>query len=97
MDKKQFEQRLQELAEAHADLAVENEKLLHKVAVQQMAGTEEEKQAAANTLEEQRAYIAQLEAELRAVKVSRDQFQSENAELKKQIAYWRKRADKAAA
>lgn len=89
--------RLQELAEAHADLAVENEKLLHKVAVQQMAGTEEEKQAAANTLEEQRAYIAQLEAELRAVKVSRDQYQSQNAELIKQVAYWRKKADKAAA
>lgn len=89
--------RLQELAAAHEELAAENEKLLHKVAVQHMEGTEEEKQAAANTLEEQRSYITQLEAELRAVKASRDQFQSENAELKKQVAYWRKKAEKVAA
>ena len=87
---------LQELAAAHEELAAENEKLLHKIAVQNMPGTEEEKQAAADTLEQQRAYIAQLEAELRAVKASRDTFQRENAELKKQVAFYRKKADKAA-
>jgi len=87
---------LQELAAAHEELAEENEKLLHKLAVHNMDVSEEEKSAAATTMEEQRAYIKQLEAELRAVKSSRDQFQAENAELKRQVIYWRKQADKAA-
>jgi hypothetical protein len=89
--------RLQELAAAHADLAAENAALLDKLAVASMDGTEEEKQAAANTLEELRSQIKTMEAELRAVKNSRDQLQAKNAELIKQVAYWRKQAEKAAA
>lgn len=91
------EDKLAEVAAAFADLSVENEKLLHKLAVQGMDGTEEEKAAAAETLESQRQIIATLEAEIRALKASRDGFQAENAELKKQVAYWRKQATKAAA
>jgi hypothetical protein len=34
-------------------------------------------------------------AEMKAVKNSRDQFQAKNADLIKQVNYWRKRAEKA--
>ena len=88
---------LQELAAAHADLAEENARLLDKLAVQNMEGSEEDKQAAANTLEELRAQVKTLEAELAAVKNSRDQYQAKNAELIKQVNYWRKKAEKQAA
>ena len=91
------EDKIAEIAAAFADLSVENEKLLHKLAVNGMEGTEEEKVAAAETLESQRQTIATLEAEVRALKASRDGFQAENAELKRQVAYWRKQAEKAAA
>lgn len=91
------EDKLAEVAAAYADLSVENEKLMHRLAVQTMEGTEEEKQAAAETLESQRQIIATLEAEVRALKVSRDGFLAENAELKRQVSYWRKKAEKVAA
>lgn len=86
---------LEELAAAHAELAEENAKLLDKLAVATMDATEEEKAAAANTLEELRMQVKTLEAELRAVKSSRDQLQAKNADMLKQIKYWQKRAEKA--
>lgn len=88
---------LAELAAAHEELAEENARLLDKLAVQNMEGTEEDKKAAADTIESLRAQLKTAEAEIRALKVSRDSFQAENAELKKQVAYWRKQATKAAA
>lgn len=89
------EDKLKELAVAHEELAEENSRLLDRIAVGLMDGTEEEKQAAADTIESLRAQLTTAEAELRAVKISRDQFQSQNADLIKQVAYWRKRAEKA--
>ena len=86
---------LEELAAAHAELAEENAKLLDKLAVQSMEGTAEEKSAAANALEELRMQVKTLEAELRAVKNSRDQLQAKNADMLKQVNYWKKRAEKA--
>ena len=91
------EDKLAEVAAAYADLSVENEKLMHRLAVQNMDATEEQKAEAAETIESQRKTIATLEAEIRALKVSRDGFLAENAELKKQVAYWRKKAEKLAA
>ena len=86
---------LEELAAAHAELADENAKLLDKLAVQSMDATPEEKAAAANTLEDLRMQVKTLDAELRAVKNSRDQLQAKNADMMKQISYWKKRAEKA--
>ena len=86
---------LQELATAHAELAEENAKLLDRLAVQNMAGSEEEKQQAADTIDSLRLQVKTLEAELRAVKASRDQLQAKNADMIKQIAYFRKRYEKA--
>lgn len=76
---------LEEAAQAIAELADENEKLRDRLAVEAMDASEEEKTEASHTINELRAKIKTLEAELDAVKASRDGFQRENAELKKQV------------
>lgn len=86
--------KLQELAVANQDLAAENASLLDRLAVQQMDGTEEEKQQAAETIAELRNQVTALEAELRAVKVSRDQLQARGADMLKQLNYYKKRCEK---
>lgn len=88
---------LEELAVAHAELAEENARLLDKLAVQNMGGTAEQKQEAAITIASLRQQLTALEAELRAVKSSRDQLQAKNADMLKQVKYWQKRAEKAEA
>jgi len=91
------ETQIQELAVAHTALAEENEKLMDMLAVKQMDATPEEKAKAQETLESLRAEVKRLEAELHAVKISRDQLQSKTFEMQKQINYWRKKAEKVAA
>jgi hypothetical protein len=86
-----------ELAVAHEALAEENAKLMDMLAVKQMDATPEEKAKAQETLESLRADVKRLEAELHAVKISRDQLQSKTSEMQKQINYWRKKAEKVAA
>ena len=83
--------KLAEMAVAHQELADENAKLIDKLKAVEMTG---DQQAIDDQFSEYRAQIKALEAELRAVKNSRDQFQSKNAELIKQVAYWRKKAEK---
>jgi len=78
-----------ELAEPRhtiALLSAENEELRAKLAVEQMDVSEEEKTAAAELIATLRAEVKTQTADLDAMRVSRDSFQAENAELKKQIA-----------
>lgn len=84
------------LAVAHEELAEENTKLLDKLAVKNMEGTEEDKAKALETIEELRAIIKKQEAEIRAITNSRDQFQAKAADAIKQANYWRKKAEKLA-
>jgi uncharacterized ParB-like nuclease family protein len=87
-----------ELAEAQhtiADLAQENEQLRDRLAVESMDGTEAAKTEAAETIRELRAQVKALEAELQAVKSSRDTYMREATEAKKDAIRWRKRAEKA--
>jgi FtsZ-binding cell division protein ZapB len=56
-----------------------------------MEGTEEEKAMAADTIESLREELRVLKIELAAVKQSRDQYQSENGQMKKQIASYVKK------
>jgi FtsZ-binding cell division protein ZapB len=60
-----------------------------------MEATEEEKKLAEETITELRERIRVLEIELQSVKISRDQFQAENAEMKKQIAALNRKVKKA--
>lgn len=77
------------------DLARENDELRDRLAVEAMDVSEEEKTLAAETIRELRAQVTTLEAELSAVKTSRDTYMREASEAKKQINYWRKKAEKA--
>jgi FtsZ-binding cell division protein ZapB len=89
-----------ELAEAQhtvTELAQENEQLRDRLAVEAMDASEEEKTLAGETIKELRARVKTLEAELSAVKASRDSMMRTEGELKKQVAYWRKKAEKVAA
>lgn len=67
-------------------LVQENEKLTDQLAVQGSADPE----LAGKTIAELRDEIKQLTIELNSVKISRDQFQAENAQLKKQVVYLQK-------
>ena len=67
-------------------LVQENEKLSDQLAVQGSADPE----LAGKTIAELRDEIKQLTIELNSVKISRDQFQAENAQLKKQLVYLQK-------
>ena len=66
-------------------LLAENEELKARVAVAAMEGTPEEKQAATDLINELREELRITKIELAAVKQSRDQYQSENSQLKKQV------------
>jgi hypothetical protein len=86
------------LAEAQhtiTDLASENEQLRDRLAIEAMPVGEEEKTQAAETIRELRARVKTLEAEVEALKVSRDTYMRESGEKSSQINYWRKKAEKA--
>lgn len=87
-----------ELAEARftiTELSEEVEELRDRLAVEAMDATDDEKLQALTTIKELRAQVKTLEAELDAVRSMRDQYMTESAEKSKQIAYWRKKAEKA--
>lgn len=79
------------------ELAQENEQLRDKLAVEAMDTSETGKTQAAETIKELRSLVKSLEAELDAVKKARNTLMVENGELKKQVASWRKKAEKVAA
>lgn len=72
--------------EAVQELVAENQRLADRLALQVMDATPEEKLAATQTIEELREQIRILEIENQSLKISRDTFQRENAEMKKTIA-----------
>ena len=86
--------KLDDAANTIRELSDENEQLRDRLAVNQMDASEEAKSEAAETIAEMRSRIKALEAELDAVKSSRDGYQRENAELKKQIVMNQKQIKK---
>lgn len=73
-------------------LISENEKLSDQLAVKGAA----DPKAAEETIAELREELRVLRIELAAVKTSRDQFQAENSQLKKQVAMYQRQLKKAA-
>jgi len=67
-------------------LSEENDNLTQRLAVAAMDATDEEKAMATTLIADYVEQIRLLKIDLVAVKVSRDQYQNENAELKKQVA-----------
>jgi hypothetical protein len=76
-------------------LLAENEDLKARVAVAAMEGTPEERQAATDLISELREELRITKIELAAVKQSRDQYQSENSQLKKQVMSLQRQLKKA--
>jgi len=76
----------EEKDEAVAELVAENQRLSDRLAVEAMDASEEEKLAASETIAEMREQIRILEIENQSLKISRDTYQRENAELKKTVA-----------
>ncbi len=72
--------------EAVQELVAENQRLADRLAVEAMEASEEEKQAAGETISELREQIRILEIENQSLKISRDTFQRENGELKKTVS-----------
>jgi ParB-like chromosome segregation protein Spo0J len=81
--------------DAVAVLSEENDRLNDRLAAMAMDATEEERSAAHNTLIELRAKVRTLEATLGAVKISRDTFQNQVAEMQQQINRQRREIDRA--
>lgn len=77
---------VEEQDEAVAELVAENQRLADRLAVEAMEASEEEKQAASETIAELREQIRILEIENQSLKISRDTFQRENSELKRTVA-----------
>lgn len=72
-------------------LTKENSDLSDRLAVAATEGTEEEKKLAETTISELREKVRILEIELVAVKSSRDTYQAENMQLRKQVAMLNKK------
>lgn len=81
--------------EAIEELTNQNQQLTQRLAVQAMDATEEEKKAANNLIDELREEIRLLKIENQALVVSRDTFQAENAQMKKQIKMLQKKLKEA--
>jgi hypothetical protein len=85
-----------EIQKAASDnLQKENEDLRDQLTVALAASTDDiEKEKAASIIKDLRSQIRMLEVELRAMTNSRDQFQSENIQLMKQVAMLQKKLKK---
>jgi hypothetical protein len=76
-------------------LKTQNEDLQDELTVVQATSTDDiQKEKAESVIKDLRAQIRILEIELKAVTISRDQFQSENAQLMKQVAMLQKKLKK---
>lgn len=81
-----------EMHDAFIALAEENEKLKDRIAIDCMDASEDEKLSAQTIIAELRETVRVLEIELSAVKQSRDAYQRENGEMKRQITMMMKKA-----
>jgi len=87
--------KMEEMAKEHTIIAEENAKLKDQLAIKSLPASQTAKQEIEETIETLRAEVKDLEFQLRTMTQSRNEFQSKNAEMIKQMAYWKKRAEKA--
>lgn len=72
-------------------LTVENDQLKDQIALGYMEGSAEDKAAAEKVIAELREDLRVTKIELEAVKISRNTFQNENAQMRSQITWLQKR------
>lgn len=88
------EDKLSELATEFGVLSEENTKLKDMLAIGSMPVSEEARAEVQETIEMLRDQVKELEARLQSMTQSRDEFMSKNAEMLKQINYWKKKSEK---
>ena len=89
------EDKLHEMAVEQIALTEENTKLKDMLALRSLPVSEEARTEVQETIETLRAEVKDLEFKLRTMTQSRNEFQNKNAEMIKQMSYWKKRAEKA--
>lgn len=87
--------KMHELAIEHTALSEENTKLKDMLAIRTLPVSEKARTEVQETIEQLRAEVKDLEFRLRTMTQSRNEFQSKNAEMIKQLNYWKKRAERA--
>jgi hypothetical protein len=75
-------------------LTKDNHELTYRLAITAMEATPEEKSMAEDLIADLRAEVISLQREIKALTISRDTYQAENGELKKQIASLQKKIKK---
>jgi len=88
------DEKLSELATEFGVISDENTRLKDLLAVGSMPVSEEAKVEVQETIDMLREQVKDLEARLQSMTQSRDEFMSKNAEMLKQINYWKKKAEK---
>jgi hypothetical protein len=89
------EDKMMELAAEMGVIVEENAKLKDQLAIKTMDTDPEAKAQVETTIDELRAQIKDMEIQLRSVIISRNDFQNKYGETVKQVAYWKRRAEKA--
>jgi hypothetical protein len=89
------EDMLKEMAAEHQEMAKENAKLKDQLAIKQLPASEDAKVEIETTINDLRKQVESLDRELRALTLSRNDYQLKNADLLKQVSYWKRRAEKA--
>jgi len=89
------EDKLEELATENIALAEENQKLKDKLAIKKMEADPEAKIEIEETIESLRSQVSTLESQLKAMTISRNDYQKKAADALEQLKYWKRRAEKA--
>ena len=86
--------KMHELAIEHNALSEENTKLKDMLAIRTLPVSEKARTEVQETIESLRAEVKDLDFKLRTMTQSRNEFQNKNAEMIKQLTYWKKRAER---
>lgn len=92
-----YDPRDDQIKEAHdaiAQLVAENERLKERIAIEAWDAPEEEKLSATEIIDALRVEVTSLQAERNALIISRDKYQTECAQMKRQLAAQRREIDK---
>ena len=84
-----------ELSHTISELAEENQRLEARLAINSSGGTDEEKASIEQILSDLQEQVKKLEAENRVLIASRNAFQNDAVEMKKQAIYGKRRYEKA--
>ena len=87
--------KLEELATENVVLTEENQRLKDQLAIQQMDGDPLAKAEIEETIDSLRAQVSKLESQLKAMTISRNDYQKKAGDAIEQVKYWKRRAEKA--